>query len=114
MTNGFILEIEAVAIDASDLEKIEETATPHPAGTMIGIVEPNAIASQKTVDGETKWSWELTAVIIVRTGCMRYAKWQVNANAPWIDMTVNEAKEYWAKMVAEIVAVDLIEEMERK
>jgi hypothetical protein len=29
-------------------------------------------------------------------------------------MTVEAAKEYWAKMVAEIVAVDLIEEMERK
>jgi hypothetical protein len=114
MVNGFAIEIETAAINASDLEKIDETAASAPEGSLIGIVEPTAMAAKKTVDGKTKWSWELTAVIIVRTGCMRYQKWQINANAPWIDMTVEAAKEYWAKMVAEIVAVDLIEEMERK
>lgn len=108
----FKIERNIAPINQRDIERIGEVAAEQPEGTLIVILEPNAVMASVEVDGQKTWSWELSAEITVRTADLLYAKWILDATAPWVDATVEQIKNHWTEVVAEIISTDLIKELE--
>lgn len=106
------IERKIAPINQRDIERIAEAADQQPEETLIVILEPNAVMASVEMNGIKTWSWELSAEITIRTADLLYAKWIVEANAPWVDATVEEIKKHWAEIVAGMIATDLIQELD--
>lgn len=104
--NDFAWRLSPVTPD--DLDVIKHEAENAPPDSAIMAIGTNAMYERNEVDGSVSERWRFDARLVMRNTELEYKAINISTTAPFIEMPLSEANEWWRGEVIEFVVGRLL------